>query len=85
MHKILETALIYSCFEIVIKSIKVCVTTPNIRWVYNFQVTVLNFREILESVIVRTRQCIFDNYIYLFDFLKFMDYKIPKLLFEMVT
>lgn len=53
----------------------------------NFQVTVLNFREILESVTVRTRQCIFDKYIYLkvFDFLKFMDYKIPKLLFEMVT
>ena len=51
----------------------------------NFQVTVLNFREILESVIVRTRQRIFNNYIYLFDFLKFMDYKIPKLLFEMVT
>ena len=53
----------------------------------SFQVTArrtLDFREIWENVAIGTRHCRFDEFLYLFDLLKCIDYWIPKLTFEIL-
>ena len=77
---------VHSCFHKGCRKKKVLVTTP-IGIVGSFQITVLlpqDFRENWENVTVRKRHYNLDEFIYLFNFLKFTDYQIPRLSFKIV-
>ena len=77
---------VHSCFHKGCRKKKVHVTTP-IGIVGSFQITVLcpqDFRENWENVTVRKRHHNLDEFIYLFNFLKFTDYQIPRLSFKIV-
>lgn len=74
------------CWKIKKWRVKLHMTTPK-GTEGSFQVTAqrpLDFREIWENVAIGTRLCRFDEFLYLFDLLKCIDYWIPKLTFEIL-